>query len=114
VSARSNRGSPRTPSALRLCLVRAVPLEVTRGAAVLFNGYLLHASRRTGQKDTEVPSSTHNCNAWPLLPGASPAQQVSTTEIGSLGTRAVISLGTDPYADRGVLRPRDDVFVRPF
>jgi len=89
----------------------AVPVEVPAGAAVVFNGYLLHRSlpntRRTGLRRALV---NHYMSAESLLPWFPPGPD---TPMGRLDHRDVeLVAGADPYAHAGVadlMRPH----VRP-
>ncbi len=89
----------------------AVPVEVPAGAAVIFNGYLLHRSlpntRRAGLRRALV---NHYMSAESLLPWFPPAPG---TPMGRLDHRDVeLVAGVDPYAHAGtanLMRPH----VRP-
>ena len=45
-----------------------VPVEVSRGSVVFFNGYLLHRSRRNRSDAYRRVLVNHYCNAWSRLP----------------------------------------------
>lgn len=92
----------------------AVPLEVSAGDAVCFNGYTLHASFRNRSSRTRRALVHHFCNAWSLLPWLTPPRDIASTAIGTLDNRAVRPLGFDPYVDRGTERPDGQVFLLPF
>ena len=86
-----------------------IPVEVTAGAVVFFNGYLLHRSRKNRGSVYRRVLVNHYCNAWSLLPwqireGESPA---------SADRRNVVPVaGTDPYAWKGYDNPPQNVWLR--
>jgi phytanoyl-CoA hydroxylase len=89
----------------------AVPVEMPAGAAVIFNGYLLHRSLpNTGKRGFRRALANHYMSAQSLLPWFSPKDG---TPIGQLDYRDIVLVaGRDPYAYKGftdVARPH----VRP-
>jgi phytanoyl-CoA hydroxylase len=89
----------------------AVPVEMPAGAAVIFNGYLLHRSLpNTGKHGFRRALANHYMSAQSLLPWFSPKDG---TPIGQLDYRDIVLVaGRDPYAYKGftdVARPH----VRP-
>ncbi|MFE7213490.1 phytanoyl-CoA dioxygenase family protein [Streptomyces sp. NPDC057611] len=85
----------------------AVPVEVPAGAAVVFNGYLLHRSLpNTGRHGMRRALVHHYMSAESLLPWFPPAPG---TTMGKHDHRDIVLIaGEDPYAFRGT----DDV-VQP-
>ena len=89
----------------------AVPVEIPAGAAVIFNGYLLHSSRpNTGNRGMRRALVNHYMSAESLLPWVAPT---GDEWMGKVDHRDVVLVaGTDPYAFKGTT----DVFkphVRP-
>jgi ectoine hydroxylase-related dioxygenase (phytanoyl-CoA dioxygenase family) len=89
----------------------AVPVEIPAGAAVVFNGYLLHKSRpNTGRRGMRRALVNHYMSAESLLPWVAPA---GDEWMGKADHRDVVLVaGEDPYAFKGTT----DVFhphVRP-
>ena len=86
-----------------------VPVEVTTGTLVFFNGYLLHRSRKNRGDTYRRVLVNHYCNSWSLLPwslqdGERPA---------SADRRCVIPVsGVDPYAWKGYDDPPQNVHLR--
>ena len=86
-----------------------VPVEVTTGAVVFFNGYLLHRSRKNRSSIYRRALVNHYCNAWSLLPwdvreGERPA---------NADRRCVVPVsGIDPYAWKGYDPPGSNVWLR--
>ncbi|MCZ6676444.1 MAG: phytanoyl-CoA dioxygenase family protein [Candidatus Poribacteria bacterium] len=86
-----------------------VPVEVSTGTLVFFNGYLLHRSRKNRSQVYRRVLVNHYCNTWSLLPwrlkeGERPA---------SADYRCVIPVaGTDPYAWKGYEPPPRSVGLR--
>ena len=80
-----------------------VPVEVTAGSVVFFNGYLLHQSRRNRSDIYRRVLVSHYCNSWSLLPWLS---AVPAHNVGSADYRGVLPVvGDDPYADKGYIDP---------
>ncbi|GAB3434201.1 phytanoyl-CoA dioxygenase family protein [Flindersiella endophytica] len=90
----------------------AVPVEIPAGAAVIFNGYLLHRSLpNSGKHASRGPGSppgwngrralaNHYMSASSLLPWFSPKDG---TPIGQLDYRDIVLVaGRDPYAYKGL------------
>ena len=90
----------------------AVPVEVTAGSVVFFNGYLLHRSLRNRSDGYRRSLVNHYCNSWSLLPWAVFRPDVMV-DLGLFDFRGVVPLGEDPYADRGYESMPDAVFIRP-
>ncbi len=89
----------------------AVPVEIPAGAALIFNGYLLHSSRpNTGTRGMRRALVNHYMSAESLLPWVPPT---GDDWMGKTDFRDVVLVaGTDPYAFKGT----SDVFkphVRP-
>ena len=86
-----------------------VPVEVTTGTLVFFNGYLLHRSRKNRGDTYRRVLVNHYCNSWSLLPwsiqdGERPA---------SADRRCIIPVsGVDPYAWKGYDPPSNNVSLR--
>ena len=86
-----------------------VPVEVTTGTLVFFNGYLLHRSRKNRGKTFRRVLVNHYCNSWSLLPwsireGERPA---------SADRRCVIPVsGVDPYSWKGYDPPPKSIGLR--
>lgn len=89
----------------------AVPVEVPAGAAVMFNGYLLHRSlpnRAPGSLRRAV--ANHYMSAQSLLPWRSPRDG---EHMAIVDDRDIVMVaGTDPYAYKG-LEERHHAFLRP-
>jgi chlorinating enzyme len=84
----------------------AVPVEVPAGAALIFNGYLLHRSLpNTGRHGFRRALVNHYMSAESLLPW----KEAEGEHFGELDFRDVVLVaGEDPYAYKGVremLRP---------
>jgi phytanoyl-CoA hydroxylase len=89
----------------------AVPVELQRGAALVFDGYLLHRSLpNTGRAGTRRALVSHYMSAESLLPWFPPGE---TQAMATLDHRDIVLVaGADPYAAKGtidVMRPQ----VRP-
>ena len=86
-----------------------VPVEVTTGTLVFFNGYLLHRSRKNRGDTFRRVLVNHYCNSWSLLPwsirdGERPA---------SADRRCVIPVsGVDPYSWKGYDDPPNSIGLR--
>lgn len=87
-----------------------VPVEVTTGSLVFFNGYLLHRSRKNRGQTWRRVLVNHYCNAWSLLPW-----QIKEGETPASADRRNVTLvaGTDPYAWKGYDPLPERVFLRP-
>ncbi|TCC60992.1 phytanoyl-CoA dioxygenase family protein [Kribbella pittospori] len=85
----------------------AVPVEVPAGAAVIFNGYLLHRSLpNTSRRGLRRALANHYMSAESLLPWHSVPADV---HVGKHDYRDIVMVaGTDPYAYKGI----DDI-ARP-
>jgi len=89
----------------------AVPVELPRGAALIFDGYLLHRSLpNTGRAGMRRAVVSHYMSAESLLPWFPPSE---TESMGTLDHRDILLVaGEDPYAAKGIaalMRPQ----VRP-
>lgn len=86
-----------------------VPVEVTTGTLVFFNGYLLHRSRKNRGDTFRRVLVNHYCNSWSLLPwsireGERPA---------SADRRCIIPVsGVDPYSWKGYDDPPKSIGLR--
>ncbi len=80
----------------------ALAVEVPAGAAVIFNGYLLHRSLpNNGQRGMRRAYVSHYMSAASLLPWSPP---VSGESMGTLDHRDVeLVAGVDPYAYKGTV-----------
>jgi phytanoyl-CoA hydroxylase len=78
----------------------AIPVEMPAGAAVIFNGYLLHRSLpNSGKHGFRRALANHYMSASSLLPWFSPKDG---TPIGQLDYRDIVLVaGRDPYAYKG-------------
>ena len=79
----------------------AVPVEVPAGAAVIFNGYLLHRSLpNTGAHGYRRALANHYMSAESLLPWKSVPEDV---HVGKHDFRDIVMVaGQDPYAYKGI------------
>ncbi len=86
-----------------------VPVEVTTGTLVFFNGYLLHRSRKNRGNTFRRVLVNHYCNSWSLLPwsireGERPA---------SADRRCIVPVsGVDPYSWKGYDDPPKSIGLR--
>jgi phytanoyl-CoA hydroxylase len=80
----------------------AVPVEVPTGAAVIFNGYLLHRSlQNSGQHGYRRALANHYMSAESLLPWRDLPDDV---HVGKHDFRDIVMIaGTDPYAYKGTV-----------
>jgi phytanoyl-CoA hydroxylase len=78
----------------------AVPVEVTAGSVVVFNGYLLHKSLPNSSGGYRRALVNHYMSAASLLPWAAPAdgQQMAAADFRDI----VLVAGRDPYAYKGI------------
>jgi len=78
----------------------AVPVELPAGAAVLFNGYLLHRSLpNSGKHGFRRALANHYMSAQSLLPWGDSAKKVHTAKADYRDI--VLVAGRDPYAYKG-------------
>lgn len=78
----------------------AVPVELTTGSVVLFNGYLLHRSLpNSGKNGFRRALANHYMSAQSLLPWGDSAKKVHTAKADYRDV--VLISGTDPYAYKG-------------
>ena len=88
----------------------AIPVEVSAGAVVFFNGYLLHRSFRNRSSGTRMALVNHYMNAWSLLPW----QVGHGIEVGTEDTRTIVPVtGDDPYPHKEIADTPGVTFVRP-
>ena len=88
----------------------ALPVEVSAGSVVFFNGYLLHRSLPNRSTRRRMALVNHYMNAWSPLPW----MMEQGIDVGTTDYRTIVSTsGTDPYAWRGVSDPPLQTFVRP-
>jgi len=86
-----------------------VPVEVSCGSVVFFNGYLLHRSRKNRSGIYRRVLVNHYCNAWSLLPWSMREGERPATA----DRRAIVHVsGVDPYAWKGVETPPNNVWLR--
>ena len=80
----------------------ALPVEVPTGAAVIFNGYLLHRSlQNSGQHGYRRALANHYMSAESLLPWRDLPDGV---HVGKHDFRDIVMVaGTDPYAYKGTV-----------
>jgi phytanoyl-CoA hydroxylase len=89
----------------------AVPVELTAGSVLLFNGYLLHRSLpNSGRHGYRRALVNHYMSAESLLPWAVPEPGVPMAQTDFRDIELVA--GSDPYAYKGVTRVREP-WVRP-
>jgi len=86
-----------------------VPVEVSRGSVVFFNGYLLHRSRKNRSDVYRRVLVNHYCNAWSRLPW-----QLKEGEGASSNYRTgcVPVAGVDPYHWMGKEESVKAVYLR--
>ncbi len=89
-----------------------IPVEVAAGSVVFFNGYLLHRSSKNRTTGFRRALVNHYLNGWSLLPWTM-AAQVPGLSVATLDNRAVVPIGHDPYAWKGVSTPPSHCFLRP-
>jgi phytanoyl-CoA hydroxylase len=88
----------------------AIPVEVSTGDVVFFNGYLLHRSLRNRSTGTRRALVNHYMSSWSLLPWMlDKANDVATKD----NRRIVQVAGSDPYPWKPIVEPPAEVFVRP-
>ncbi len=88
----------------------AIPVEVSAGAVVFFNGYLLHRSLRNRSDRTRMALVNHYMNAWSLLPW----QLDAGVDVGTADTRLITPVtGADPYPHKPIDPPPQMTWVRP-
>ena len=86
-----------------------VPVEVTTGTLVFFNGYLLHRSRKNRGDTYRRVLVNHYCNSWSLLPWTIKEGE----RAASADRRCIIPVsGVDPYAWKGYDDPPQEVHLR--
>jgi phytanoyl-CoA hydroxylase len=89
----------------------AVPVEVPAGAAVVFNGYLLHRSLpNNGVKGFRRAYVNHYMSAESLLPWRLPREHEHMAKTDDRDITMVA--GVDPYAYKGI-ENRHEAYVRP-
>lgn len=89
----------------------AVPVEVPAGAAVIFNGYLLHRSlENSGKHGYRRALANHYMSAESLLPWK---EMPKGEHVGKFDFRDIVMVaGDDPYAYKGIT-DRSRPFSRP-
>lgn len=88
----------------------AIPIEVSAGSVVFFNGYLLHRSMPNRSDRRRMALVNHYMNAWSPLPW----MMEKGIDVGTADYRTVVQTsGDDPYAWRGTEPPPQQTFVRP-
>ena len=90
-----------------------IVVEVAAGDVVFFNGYLLHRSMRNRSDRLRRALVNHYMTASSLLPWSIPSVTIDSGAVSTLDNRAVVPLGTDPYADRGYDAFPAAVYIRP-
>jgi len=89
--------------------IEEVPVEVKAGTLVVFNGYLLHRSRKNRSQTYRRVLVNHYCNAWSLLPW----HIAEGEHVASADRRCVVPVsGVDPYAWKGYDPASDNVWLR--
>ena len=79
----------------------AIPVEIPPGAALIFNGYLLHRSlENSGKRGYRRALVNHYMSAESLLPWQALPEGVFVGEHDFRDT--VMVAGTDPYAHKGI------------
>ena len=87
-----------------------MPVEVSAGTVVFFNGYLLHRSLRNRSDGTRMALVNHYMNAWSTLPW----MVERGIDVGTYNVRTVVQTsGDDPYEWDPVTAPPASTFVRP-
>ncbi len=87
----------------------AVPVEVSVGSVVFFNGYLLHKSHKNRSEVYRRVLVSHYMNAWSLLPWSLKDGE----SVAMADRRSVIPVaGVDPYAWKGYDNPPSNVWLR--
>lgn len=87
-----------------------MPVEVTSGSVVFFNGYLLHCSYRNRSDKHRRVLVNHYMNAWSKLPWYSSKKH--QRPIADLDVRSIVPVaGVDPYAWRERKSPTK-IFIR--
>jgi ectoine hydroxylase-related dioxygenase (phytanoyl-CoA dioxygenase family) len=88
----------------------AVPVEVTAGSVVFFNGYLLHRSLKNRSRgDYRRALVSHYMNAYSLLPWElRDGERVATADRRDI----ILVAGQDPYAWKGLEAPSMEIYLR--
>lgn len=100
-----------------------IPVELKKGDALFFNGYLLHKSEKNKTKDNFRRAIVYHCmNAYSLLPWKTSTMNLEGVPMGLVDNRRVFHvIGEDPYAWKGYninpkdlyLRKYDDTVIQP-
>jgi hypothetical protein len=90
-----------------------VPVEVSRGSVVFFNGYLLHRSKPNRSRGFRRALVNHYMTGQSLLPWGEGRKNDEAFSDGD-NRRVIIVAGKDPYMDwKPILAPLgDDVYLR--
>ena len=88
---------------------RSVPVEVTAGSVVFFNGYTLHSSRRNKSPDSfRMALVNHYMSAESMLPWDQDGKLPATEDLRDI----VLVAGTDPYSWKGIVEANKP-YLRP-
>ncbi|MCL4216576.1 MAG: phytanoyl-CoA dioxygenase family protein [Candidatus Hydrogenedentes bacterium] len=86
-----------------------VPVEVTAGSVVFFNGYLLHRSKKNRGTGYRRALVNHYMNAYSLLPWS----MVEGERTATADRRCVVMVaGKDPYAWKGYETTPNSLYMR--
>ncbi len=92
-----------------------VAVEVKAGSVVFFNGYLLHRSRRNRSQGFRRALVNHYMNSYSLLPWYDANTGGEKSSVALADQRNVLQVcGNDPYAWKGYVEPKKDVWLRNF
>ena len=86
-----------------------IPVEVTAGSVVFFNGYLLHRSKKNRGTGFRRALVNHYMNAYSLLPWS----MMEGERTATADRRCVVMVtGEDPYAWKGYETAPNSVYMR--
>lgn len=86
-----------------------IPVEMEAGSVVIFNGYLLHRSRRNRSAIYRRALVNHYMTAQSLLPWSLREGE----HVAAADRRAIVMVsGSDPYAWKGIEEPVHNVWLR--
>ncbi|MEL7536587.1 MAG: phytanoyl-CoA dioxygenase family protein [Pseudomonadota bacterium] len=91
-----------------------VPVEVPAGSAVLFNGYLLHRSKRNVSSRYRRALVNHYMSTQSPLHWCLDEAIEGGGKHGSDNRNVHVVCGDDPYADLGYTLPADAVWLREY